>query len=316
VSNPPTQRTVVETPPVWLILAAGILFFLISWLVPVVLTETPGTPSWNANTAAEMKMYAWGNDSVWWMMFDSGMENSNKKNQRSYEVLFAMIDHMNSWIGFWYLWGMLGGMAALFAVARRYAHAVCPPPEPPEPDPDAEPDEPGIVVRLWRAAPALTGLVAAAGLFLVFRYLYQDDIAEMARNAITNYHYFSDNANTKPVKNPLNEWPFVPLAFIGLAAIPVAIQGVRALRVCRAGREAGRLCLGGLAVGVLLWITVAYAWANHWERHWAARDRMLVARADDSVVVFTGIESRIVQYLSEETARRLATNNEPVISPP
>jgi hypothetical protein len=71
-------------------------------------------------------------------------------------------------------------------------------------------------------------------------------------------------------------------------------------------RARSRRLLAGVAGGLLLWCGV-YAWVAERERHWAARETVMLPNViNGRVMVFTPIEGRIVERYREHAARILA----------
>jgi len=107
------------------------------------------------------------------------------------------------------------------------------------------------------------------------------------------------------------EAPSYPRTIVALALLIPAFfhllfhwVGVLANR--SAARRAGsRRLLAGLAGGLLLWCGV-YGWVAERERHWAARDTVIVPSIiNGRIVAFTQIEGHIVNRYHEHVGRIL-----------
>jgi len=79
----------------------------------------------------------------------------------------------------------------------------------------------------------------------------------------------------------------------------------------RRPRAERRVFLPSLAVGFLLWLMIAAPWADARDRYWAERDRLLVPRVSDEVVVMTRAEGRVVEQWRAHARAVLAAEENP-----
>ena len=243
------------------VLAAGLMVFAASWLLPVILAEAPGTPAHGANGF----FVALGLISSCYLL--GAADNP-------WAVLCPPLES-DVWLAFWFVWGLL--LASwLLSVVAGYRTLVS---RNAVEDPQAKPK--ALSARLRRGwLPCLL-------------------IASLAALLLSLYGRASPEGAWRP-----NAWTWATAAFLLLAAAAAAVRLGRLSG--RRHPEARRLCAGAAACGALLWLAAGAVWWGYGERYWMARDRLVLPRADGSILHFTRREGEAIAYHHRETAKRLA----------